>query len=153
MRTRRIPNWLTLGGLAVAVAAQWFVRGTDGLWSALPGAATALALTLPLFALRGLGGGDVKLMTGVGAFTSPWTFLLIFAINAVLGGAVALVLALWKRRAGQTARNLGRVAAGLPRLQPPHRGNGALKIGGEGALALPRGAIFAVATCAVMLWS
>ncbi|MFQ5888916.1 MAG: prepilin peptidase, partial [Gemmatimonadota bacterium] len=68
--TRRIPNYLTVTGLLLALA----LRALDGgemLLGGLGGAALALALSFPLFIVGGFGGGDVKLLVAVGAFLGP----------------------------------------------------------------------------------
>lgn len=96
-RTRRIPNALSLGALLAALllaAAGWSALP---LPTALAGAATGFALLLPLYALRAMGAGDVKLMTAVGAFLGP-----ALTLGAVLGtfiaGALVSAVALLRRR-------------------------------------------------------
>lgn len=75
LRTGHIPNWLTLGALAFAVAAH---GGHGFAFGGLAGAASSLvsavvgALACGLvpgivFAAGGMGGGDVKLFAAIGA--------------------------------------------------------------------------------------
>ena len=68
LRTRRIPNVLTI---SAALAALLFHLLTGG-WPAAGWGAAGLflgaALFFPMFALRGMGAGDVKLLAAVGAF-------------------------------------------------------------------------------------
>ncbi len=45
--------------------------GALGLWKALAGLGLGLLIMLPLYMLRALGAGDVKLMAMVGAFLGP----------------------------------------------------------------------------------
>ena len=91
----RVPNWLTfhlvLAGLAFAAWAGGF-RGL--LWS-LGGAALGLALLLPLYAIGGMGAGDVKLLAGVGAWVGPALTFGAFATSAVVGGLMALAMVAW----------------------------------------------------------
>ena len=54
-----------------------------------------LALLLPLYAIGGMGAGDVKLMAGVGAWMGPALTVGAFAASAVVGGVMALVMAAW----------------------------------------------------------
>src|SRR5580693_1946341 len=81
----RVPNWLTfhfaLGGL---IYAAWMGGGQMLLWS-LGGAVLGLALLLPLYAIGGMGAGDVKLLAGVGAWVGPAVTLWAFATSAVVG--------------------------------------------------------------------
>ena len=91
----RVPNWLTyhlaLGGLAFAA---WTGGSALLLWS-LAGMATGLALLLPLYAIGGMGAGDVKLLAGVGAWVGPVLTLWAFAVSAVVGGVMALAMVAW----------------------------------------------------------
>lgn len=95
VRSLRIPNWLTFGGLAVALALAGATRGVDGLGQALAGAGVALAVLFVPFLMRWLGAGDVKAMMVLGAlwgreFVLP-TLFYIFIAGGVL--AIALVAA------------------------------------------------------------
>ena len=91
--SRRIPNVLTFG--AAAGAFGYFLVG-DGLgglgWSAA-GWAVGLVMFLPLFALRGIGGGDVKLLAALGAWIGPGAAVWLALFAALAGGPLALVVA------------------------------------------------------------
>jgi prepilin peptidase CpaA len=91
----RVPNWLTfhfvIGGLAFAA---WSGGSSALLWS-LGGAALGLALLLPLYAIGGMGAGDVKLLAGVGAWMGPALTLGAFVATAITGGLMALVMVAW----------------------------------------------------------
>ena len=104
--TRRIPNALTFGAAAVALA---FAGATGGLpaigWS-LGGWVVGLLLFLPLFALRAMGGGDVKLLAAFGAWLGPALVCWTAVYGAILGGLLAVPLLLWRRRLGSTVVNL-----------------------------------------------
>jgi prepilin peptidase CpaA len=141
-RWRRIPNWLTVGALAGAFA----IRGPADFRAAAMGLALALAVTLPLFALRGLGGGDVKLMAAAGAIAGPGAFLELFVLNAVLGGVAALAALVGRGRWTRTGRNIGRIFGSLARGRAPHWADPELDIAHPGAVSIPRGVVFAVAT-------
>jgi prepilin peptidase CpaA len=90
LRSRRIPNWLTFGAAAAAVVAQAATTGLPGVGSAAAGWAVGLALFLPLFLLRGMGGGDVKLLAALGACLGPATAVWLALWSAVAGGVLAL---------------------------------------------------------------
>ena len=93
LRTRRIPNALTLGGAAVAFV---YTLGTQGLPAAVVSAAgwaTGLAIFLPFFLLGGLGAGDVKLVACLGAWLGPIPVLWVALYAALAGGMMAIVVA------------------------------------------------------------
>ena len=58
LRSRRIPNWLTVPGLAIGIAVNTVLGGWSGLKASLLGAALGLGLLLPFVLLRALGAGD-----------------------------------------------------------------------------------------------
>ncbi|HWN17620.1 MAG TPA: prepilin peptidase [Gemmatimonadales bacterium] len=88
--THRIPNWLTVTGLAAALTLR-APLGSAALVSGLEGLGVGLAVSLGLYAVRAIGGGDVKLLAAVGAFFGFPAVLSGLALMAVLGGAFALV--------------------------------------------------------------
>jgi prepilin peptidase CpaA len=94
VRTRRIPNVLTL---SAAGGALLFHLATGG-WSAagwsLAGLFVGALLFFPMFALRGMGAGDVKLLAAVGAWLGPGQVAIVALATSIAGGVIALVVAL-----------------------------------------------------------
>src|SRR5438477_1353646 len=62
LRSRRIPNWLTLSAFSAGVVLNIVASGTQGGVSALEGAALGFGLLIPFYVLRVMGAGDVKLL-------------------------------------------------------------------------------------------
>ncbi len=103
LRTRRIPNALVFGGAMVGLllnaalpaGAGLFIApfGGIGLLKALAGLAVGLCLLLPMYAMRALGAGDVKLMAMIGAFTGPAAVVGITLLTLLAGGVLALLVA------------------------------------------------------------
>ena len=97
MRTRRLPNPLTMGiaatGLALAVA-DW-----SGLTiaSAVGGFALGAALMLPGFLIGATGGGDVKFFAATGTLLGPELTLLAFVYTLIAGGVLAVSVAIYRR--------------------------------------------------------
>lgn len=95
VRTRRLPNPLTLTGAAVILAAA---AATGQLRPALVGAALLAGgyLLVHLVAPAAMGGGDVKLAVGLGAVTGiagpgVWLAAAVGAFAATAVAGVALV--------------------------------------------------------------
>lgn len=95
LRDRTIPNRLTGPALLLALALGT-LRSAGLPTEALLGAGTGLAVTLPLFALGGLGGGDAKLIAVVGAFLGPALLVDALAATAIVGGVMAVGVA-WRK--------------------------------------------------------
>ncbi|MEP7366763.1 MAG: A24 family peptidase [Acidobacteriota bacterium] len=138
-RARRIPNWLTVAGLVAGLAA-------NSPLSAAKGFAIALLVYVPLYILRAVGGGDLKLMAAIGVITGPEVWLVLFVIQAVLGGIVALGLVIAKGRLRQTFSNIGHILRSAPRTEAPYKRRPELDIAGEGAITMPRGTVIMVST-------
>lgn len=94
LRTRHIPNALTLGAAAAALMYSTATLGVAGLLSSGGGWLTGCALFFPVFALRGLGAGDVKLAAAIGAWIAPSDALRMALYTMVAGGGLAVVVAL-----------------------------------------------------------
>ena len=151
--TRRIPNFITVGGLFVALVLRFSFGGVDALVGGLLGALLAFMLTFPLFMLRSMGGGDVKLLTAVGAFLGPYNTFIALLATALVGGVLAIAVSLHKRRLGASLVGTFTVMRGL-----------ALKAisGGEldavptletqGAVTVPYGVAIAVGAVIGLLW-
>jgi prepilin peptidase CpaA len=100
--TRRIPNALTFGAAAVALAFSAATAGATGLAWSVAGWAVGVLLFLPLFVLRAMGGGDVKLLAAFGAWLGPSLVVWVAIYGAIAGGALAIPWLLLRGRLGET---------------------------------------------------
>lgn len=104
----RIPNGLTYGGATFALIYSAIVPFSThaGFWWAFGGLCTGLLLLLPLYMLRVMGAGDVKLMAMAGAFLglseTPTAVLWVF----LAGGLFAIGHVLMHRQLGRLAHSL-----------------------------------------------
>lgn len=152
IRSRSIPNWLTLGGIAAGVALNTYSTGLAGLKFAAIGFGVAALIFLPLFMIRFLGGGDVKLMAAVGTLAGAANLFGIFIFDAIFGGVVALVLIIARGRLKKTLRNTGQMLASLFKGKAPYKQNEELEAGGEKSFGMPRAVTIAAATL-LILWA
>jgi prepilin peptidase CpaA len=119
LRSRRIPNWLTVPGLVVGIAANTALSGWSGLKASLLGAAVGLALLLPFVLLRSLGAGDWKLAGALGAFTGPSILMDLLLGSVLVAGVMAMALVIYKRRTRETIRNIGHILVSLVTFRLP----------------------------------
>jgi prepilin peptidase CpaA len=106
LRTRRIPNRLTFPAAALGVVAATVAHGTPGALSSAVGLFVGVLLFFPLFALRGLGAGDVKLMGALGAWLGTSVVVGVAFYTTLAGGVLAIALIVRHRYGGQAVRNL-----------------------------------------------
>jgi prepilin peptidase CpaA len=135
VREHRIPNamvlFVLLAGLALNSAGP--ANGREGLFSHFPGALGAgtallgvlvgLALFLPLYLLRAMGAGDVKLLAALGAFMGPVEVIGLALSVLVAGGLLAVLRMLWAGKSRLVLNNvklvLGSLGGGAsPRFDP-----------------------------------
>ncbi|MCK5708564.1 MAG: prepilin peptidase [Candidatus Aureabacteria bacterium] len=92
----KIDNWITYPAIILGILFRFIQSGPSGFLSALFGAATGFIFMFIFFAAGGIGAGDVKLMTAVGAF-GGWYFLLwTLFFTAWVGFFVAIFMLLIK---------------------------------------------------------
>ncbi len=106
IRRRQIDNWLN-AAIALGAPLYWWASGLS-LW---PGVAWQLgiavvtfAICAGLFALRAMGGGDVKLLSALALWIAPAWFLKLVIMMSLLGGLLTVVLAVWHSMRGRRDR-------------------------------------------------
>ena len=85
LKTRRIPNWLTVTALAGGVLFNVVSNGWLGLQLSLGGFGVGFGTLLILWLIGGGGGGDVKMMGAVGAWVYGWITFYAFCVSAIVG--------------------------------------------------------------------
>ena len=144
VRSRRIPNRLTVAGLLMALSLR-VLLGLAPLWQGVSGAALGLGICIVLFALGIIGGGDAKLLTAVGAFLGPAGFVGALAISCVVGAVMALADA---ARRGVLLLLLMHLIDVLMFWRGLGRRGQARRLSTPGALTVPFGAAIAVGAIA-----
>lgn len=161
IKEHRIANRLVLAGVVMGFMFNAFIPAGEGFnspapgglgwWGSLTGIGMGLAVLLPFYLLRAMGAGDVKLMGMVGAFLGPGQVLGALLGTFLVGGIMALTIAL---RANAIGRLLGNVKYMLL--------GGVMKMGaGQAPLMddlnqsvgkLPYAVAIAVGTVGYMIW-
>jgi prepilin peptidase CpaA len=118
LRTGRIPNWLTLGLLAVAplvhgaaclVRSHAPVAAVEAALGAVASAVVSALLPSLLWRSGGLGLGDVKLFAAIGATCGTFTGLYAQTYAYAVAMAYAIVLVSRRGKLASTLRNVQRL--------------------------------------------
>ncbi len=147
VRYRRIPNWLNLSGVILGLGINWFIgRPEAGILFGLSGLGVAFGLYMVLYLVRAMGAGDVKLMAAVGALAGPSRWFGIFLITAIIGGILALIVVLLRRRTKATFWNVAFIFSELRHGRPAYLGKEELDVRSSKSVGLPHGAVIALGT-------
>jgi len=106
IRRRQIDNWLN-GAIALTAPLFWWASGLD-LWPGVAlqfgAAVAAFVLLAGLFALKVMGGGDVKLLAAL-ALWVPWdVFIQLLFVMALAGGVLTVAMFFWHTARRQRER-------------------------------------------------
>jgi prepilin peptidase CpaA len=148
--SRRIPNSLLLVGWLCVLPLQMLGPApATALAACLGGALAGFAIFLPLYLMRGMAAGDVKLMATVGAFVGPASAFSIAMLSWCAGGVMALLIIVFQGRLRVAFANVGDLlrpllmrAARMPAATEPMRQP---SVG-----SMPYGLAIAVGTMAVV---
>lgn len=120
IRSQRISNRLVLTGMVLGIvlnsalpAGMGFnsmVPGGLGWLAALQGLGLGLVVLLPLYLIRAMGAGDVKLMGMVGAFLGPSDTLGALLAILITGGVLALIIVLLGKQLLRLMQNIKFIA-------------------------------------------
>lgn len=162
VRSHRIPNPLVVSGILLGVALNGLLPllaalppghlGSLGWGSSLLGVAAGLAVLLPMYLLRALGAGDVKLMAMVGAFVGPEAVLGAAVATLVAGGVLALGAALRSQVVGLMLRNV-RTLLTSSVVQLGAGGSPQVPAVAQSAGKLPYAVAIAAGTACYLAWS
>ncbi|MEN3277732.1 MAG: prepilin peptidase CpaA [Massilia sp.] len=142
---RKIPNLLLLGGWVGSLGLYCSAAAPGAaLGAALGGAFIGFALFLPLYLVRGMAAGDVKLMATVGLFLGPSQTVHACILSWCVGGLMGLVIILYTRRWSAACTNLRALLLPvLLRLGPPAPGTAHAK---KSVGSMPYGLAIALST-------
>jgi prepilin peptidase CpaA len=95
VHSRRIPNWLVLPFFGCGIVVSAWLNGWHGVEQSLAGAGLGFLIYGFLFWMGGMGAGDVKLCTAIGAWIGPYQLFLALVMTGLVGGVMALAMAAW----------------------------------------------------------
>jgi prepilin peptidase CpaA len=91
LRTREVPDWISLAILACAIVAAAFGYGNVQWFGLFAGCTLGFLCSMPVFCLGGFGGADVKLLAAFGAVLGPVHFFCMFFWTAMAGAILASI--------------------------------------------------------------
>lgn len=112
LRSRRIPNWLTLPFLAAGIAVSVWMHGWHGVWQSLGGFVLGALIFGLMHFMGGMGMGDVKLAAAIGAWIGPEQLLLALVVTGLAGGIMALSWAIFSGFTTDLLRGSGELVFG-----------------------------------------
>src|ERR1700733_9890176 len=135
---RRIPNWLTLGGVLAGIGLNSFLYpGWPGLRLSLLGLAAGFSAYFILYSLRAMGAGDVKLMAAIGALVGVQDWFGIFILTAIIGGITGLAMVAIRGRLKKTMWNVGFILSEMKQGRPAYVRNEELDVKNPKSMGLP----------------
>lgn len=92
IRHHRISNRLVMMTLLLGCSFHLITSGLATLDYVLAGVGTGFITLFPFFLLGGMGAGDVKLVSAIGAFLGPHGTLFAVALTLMAGALMALIV-------------------------------------------------------------
>ena len=111
LRTRRVPNALTIPLAATGIAAAATGLTELTLLAAIIGLTLGMLFMMPGYVFGATGAGDVKLLAAAGAWLGPSQIGAAFLYTAIAGGVLALIIARHRRRLARTLEGTGGLIA------------------------------------------
>jgi len=96
LRSRRIPNYLTLGTAVAGLAYNFMSLGLSGLADGFLGMLLGFAFLILPYLWGGMGAGDVKALAALGAWLGPKLTLFLFCYMGIAGGIIAVGYLVWQ---------------------------------------------------------
>jgi prepilin peptidase CpaA len=153
----KVYNLLTFPLLFSGLLYHGVTGGPVGLAASAAGAAAGFAVLILFYILGGMGAGDVKLLTAVGAWLGLPLVFYVFIASSLAAGVYALGVILVRQQAGETWLNLLLIWQRLCVISRHLRSGegGVEQEAGRGnrARIIPFAAMVAIGFVAVLVWS
>ena len=147
---RRVPNWLNAALAAAGLIAQSVYFGWAGLGAGLLGLLVGFGVLILPWAMNGMGAGDVKLMAAIGAWFGPLMTLAAFAVGAMIGGVIAVVMIVRSSRISEAWANMGVILIKMRSRDTMFSEFGSAKSLGEQPQLLPYGVPLTIGSLIVL---
>jgi prepilin peptidase CpaA len=95
IRWRRIPNWLTIPAIVSGLMLHSICFGWDGLLASFLGGLAGFGFLFIFFVFHLIGGGDVKLLTAIGALLGINLIIPVAFWTSLTGALLAVLFVMW----------------------------------------------------------
>jgi prepilin peptidase CpaA len=94
---KKIPNFITVPVMLWGLLTYSIINGFEGFIFSSKGLIVGLSIFIVPFVFGGLGGGDVKFMTAIGALKG-WHFVIYTSLYAGIAGGFIVIIVLIRKR-------------------------------------------------------
>lgn len=105
-----IPRWLTVAAFLLGLGVHWY---KGGFFDSLAAAVIAFGIGVAFFSLGAIGGGDVKLITALGAMLGLDAWLTAMEGTILAAGVIAFIQVVRRKAVRQTFRNIWNLLKGF----------------------------------------
>lgn len=145
MKSRRIPNFVTGPALLAGLLLHTYLEGWHGLGTSLASGLICGFIFLIFYLAGGMGAGDVKLITAVGALAGLSNSASVLIVTALAGGMMAICFAVVRGQLKSTLSNVVKLATHHQQLGlTPHPD---INVRNASTLRLPYGLAIAAGSC------
>jgi prepilin peptidase CpaA len=111
VKSRRIPNFVTFPAIVFGLSLHLVLGGWRQLLTSLAAGLICGIVFLVFYLAGGMGAGDVKLITAVGCVAGLSHIAYLLVLTALIGGVMAICMALARGRLQQTLMNVFEIAS------------------------------------------
>ena len=104
----KIPNWCIAPGMAAGLCMTYAGHGWQGLFIALTQTAVIFAVFYPVYLLKGIGAGDVKLFMLLGCYMGQMQLWHCIGAAMVIAGCMVLVKLMFLSESRERLKYCGR---------------------------------------------
>ena len=101
LKAYRVRNTITLPFILIGAAMNLCINGINSLHTVAIGILIPIICLMPLFSLKMLGAGDIKLFSAIGAIMGHRFVLSSMAFSFLAGGVIALLIMLIRKNLRQ----------------------------------------------------
>lgn len=98
IRYKKVLNWFVVAGFVFVLGHHSLFGGKELLAEGASGLVMAFVLCLPLYLMKGLGGGDLKIFAVFGFATNVDTVLFTFLAALVWGSLLGVIRAIFNKQ-------------------------------------------------------